>query len=104
MSVKKSLFPRNFSKLPLLLGLVGKFIYSSMIIVNTLMPKWPVEYVIYTATIPSAFSGAGEGNDFLRKLCYIQFILTDVAIFASAFAYISDVTSVNDRTDRRAHV
>lgn len=38
--------------------------------------------MIYTATIPSALTGA------------------DVAIFASAFAYISDVTSVKDRTIR----
>jgi PCFT/HCP family folate transporter-like MFS transporter 1/3 len=53
-----------------------------MIVVNTLMPQWPVEYIIYTATIPSAFTGA------------------DVAIFASAFAYISDITSVEDRTIR----
>lgn len=42
------------------MGLVGKFIYSSMVVVNTLQPTWPVEYVIYTATIPSAFTGAGE--------------------------------------------
>lgn len=42
------------------MGLFGKFIYSSMIVVNTLQPTWPVEYVIYTATIPSAFTGAGE--------------------------------------------
>lgn len=51
---------RVSSKLPLLMGLFGKFIYSSMIVVNTLQPTWPVEYVIYTATIPSAFTGAGE--------------------------------------------
>jgi hypothetical protein len=47
-------------KLPLLLGLFGKFIYSTMIVVNSLQPTWPVEYVIYTATIPSAFTGAGK--------------------------------------------
>ena len=64
------------------MGMFGKFIYSTMIVVNTLQPSWPVEYIIYTATIPSAFTGA------------------DVAIFASAFAYISDVTSVKDRTIR----
>ncbi|CRK99795.1 CLUMA_CG013103, isoform A [Clunio marinus] len=69
-------------KLTLLMGLFGKFIYSVMVVVNTLQPTWPVEYVIYTATIPSAFTGA------------------DVAIFASAFAYISDITSVQDRTLR----
>lgn len=64
------------------MGLFGKFIYSAMVVVNTLMPSWPVEYVIYTATIPSGFTGA------------------DVAIFACAFAYISDVSSTQDRTLR----
>lgn len=73
---------RRGRKLPLIIGLSGKFIYSLMIVVNTLMPHWSVEMIIYTATIPSAFSGA------------------DVAIFACAFAYISDVTTVEDRTMR----
>ena len=66
----------------LLMGLLGKFIYSSMIIVNTLKPEWPLESIIYSATIPSAFTGA------------------DVAIFASVFAYLSDITTVADRTLR----
>lgn len=44
--------------------------------------EWPVEYIIYAATIPSAFTGA------------------DVSIFASAFAYISDVSNVKYRTLR----
>lgn len=43
---------------------------------------WPVEYIIYTATIPSALTGA------------------DVAIFASCFAYISDISTVKNRTTR----
>lgn len=64
------------------MGLIGKFIYSAMVVLNTLKPDWPLEYVIYTATIPSAFTGA------------------DVAIFASVFAYISDITTVEDRTIR----
>jgi MFS transporter, PCFT/HCP family, solute carrier family 46, member 3 len=51
---------RRGRKLPLIIGLIGKFIYSTMVVVNTLKPEWPVEYVIYTATIPSAFTGAGE--------------------------------------------
>jgi hypothetical protein len=51
------------SKLTLLMGLFGKFIYSVMIVVNTLQPTWPINYVIYTATIPSAFTGAGEYNN-----------------------------------------
>lgn len=41
-----------------------------------------MEYIIYTATIPGALTGA------------------DVAIFAAAFAYISDVSTVNNRTIR----
>lgn len=58
-------------KMPLMMGLFGKLIYSIMIIVNANQPSWPLNYVIYTATIPCAFTGA------------------DVAIFASCFAYIS---------------
>lgn len=53
-----------------------------MIIVNTLQEHWPVEYVIYTATLPSALTGA------------------DLAIFASAFTYLVDVTTPNTRTMR----
>lgn len=69
-------------KFPLLMGLCGKFLYSIMIVVNTRQKSWPVEYVIYTATIPSAITGS------------------DVAIFASCFAYISDVSSLKNRTMR----
>lgn len=46
------------------------------------MSDWPVEYIIYTATLPMALTGA------------------DVAIFAAAFAYISDVSSKDSRTLR----
>lgn len=53
-----------------------------MIIVIANQPTWPLNYVIYTAIIPMAFTGA------------------DVAIFASCFAYISDVTTVTSRTLR----
>ncbi|KRF83911.1 uncharacterized protein Dvir_GJ12612, isoform C [Drosophila virilis] len=73
---------RRGRKLPLLMGLVGKLIYSTMIVVNAKMPTWPVEYIIYTATLPSAVTGA------------------DVAIFASCFAYISDITTLQQRTIR----
>lgn len=73
---------RRGRKLPLILGLTGKLVYSVMIVVNTRMESWPVEYIIYTATIPSVLTGA------------------DIAIFASCFAYISDITSVADRTMR----
>ncbi|KAH8302096.1 hypothetical protein KR044_002687, partial [Drosophila immigrans] len=73
---------RRGRKLPLLMGLVGKFIYSTMVVVNAKMKTWPVEYIIYTATLPSAMTGA------------------DVAIFASCFAYISDITTLKQRTIR----
>lgn len=73
---------RRGRKLPLILGLIGKLVYSVMIVVNTRMESWPVEYIIYTATIPSVLTGA------------------DIAIFASCFAYISDITTVADRTMR----
>lgn len=73
---------RRGRKIPLILGLSGKLYYSLMVIVNSTQTTWPLQYVIYTATIPSAFTGA------------------DVAIFASCFAYISDITSVKDRTIR----
>ncbi|XP_065159331.1 probable peptidoglycan muropeptide transporter SLC46 [Atheta coriaria] len=69
-------------KIPLLLGLIGKFYYSVMIVVNTLQPTWPVEYIIYTATFPSTLTGA------------------DVAIFAAAFTYLFDVSSPTNRTLR----
>ncbi|XP_068149237.1 lysosomal proton-coupled steroid conjugate and bile acid symporter SLC46A3 isoform X2 [Drosophila tropicalis] len=73
---------RRGRKLPLLMGLTGKLIYSVMIVVNAKMETWPVEYIIYTATLPSALTGA------------------DVAIFASCFAYISDISTVEKRTIR----
>lgn len=43
---------------------------------------WPVEYIILTATIPSALTGV------------------DIVIFASSFAYLSDITSIENRTLR----
>lgn len=73
---------RRGRKFPLLMGLIGKFIYSVMIVVNAKMKTWPLEYVIYTATLPASLTGA------------------DVAIFASCFAYISDVSSLKNRTLR----
>lgn len=53
-----------------------------MIVVNAYMTDWPVEYIIYTAVLPMAITGA------------------DVAIFAAVFAYISDVSSKESRTLR----
>ncbi|KRT81904.1 membrane transporter, partial [Oryctes borbonicus] len=73
---------RRGRKLPLLMGLIGKFYYSVMIVVNALQENWPVEYIIYTATLPMTITGA------------------DVAIFAAAFAYITDISSKESRTLR----
>jgi MFS family permease len=69
-------------KLPLLIGLIGKLYYSAMIVVNATQDTWPLEYVVYTATLPMAFTGA------------------DVAIFAAAFTYLVDVSSQESRTMR----
>lgn len=69
-------------KLPLMIGLSGKLIYSVMMVLNAYMINWPLKYIIFTATLPSALTAS------------------DVAIFASCFAYISDVSSVKNRTMR----
>jgi hypothetical protein len=53
-----------------------------MIVVNATQDTWPLEYVVYTATLPMAFTGA------------------DVAIFAAAFTYLVDVSSQESRTMR----
>lgn len=73
---------RRGRKLPLIIGLIGKVIYSGMIVVNALMPTWDLFMIIYTASIPMGMLGG------------------DVAIFASCFAYISDVSSLKQRTLR----
>jgi hypothetical protein len=73
---------RRGRKLPLILGLTGKFIYSFMIVVNSMMDTWHLNMVVYTATLPMSILGG------------------DVAIFGSCFAYISDVCSVQQRTLR----
>ncbi|XP_018323962.1 proton-coupled folate transporter isoform X2 [Agrilus planipennis] len=73
---------RRGRKLPLLLGLFGKLYYSAMIVLNATQDHWPVEYIVYTATLPMAFTGA------------------DVAIFAACFTYVVDVSSDKNRTIR----
>ena len=73
---------RHGRKLLLILGLFGKLFYSIMIVVNSLILSWGVNMIIYTASIPSTLFGA------------------DVAIFASCFAYISDISTVEERTLR----
>lgn len=69
-------------KLLMIIGLAGKLYYSIMIIINASQPTWPLEYVILTATLPMAFTGA------------------DLAIFSSAFTYVIDVSSEKNRTMR----
>ncbi|CAH4038424.1 proton-coupled folate transporter [Pieris brassicae] len=70
-------------KVILLSGLLGKLYFSLMITYIT-TNSWPVEYVIYFAVLPSAITG------------------TDLAIFTGCFAYLSDVSSVENRTFRVA--
>ncbi|XP_036148913.1 proton-coupled folate transporter [Monomorium pharaonis] len=73
---------RRGRKLPLVLGLIGKLVYSFMIVINSLMDTWNLNMVVYTATLPMSILGG------------------EVAIFGSCFAYISDVSSVQQRTMR----
>ncbi|XP_076653091.1 putative peptidoglycan muropeptide transporter SLC46 [Halictus rubicundus] len=73
---------RRGRKLLLIMGLVGKFVYSFMIVINSLMDTWNLNTVVYTATLPMGMLGG------------------DVAIFGSCFAYLSDISSVKQRTMR----
>lgn len=73
---------RRGRKLPLVFGLTGKLVYSFMIVINSMMDTWNLNMVVYTATLPMSILGG------------------DVAIFASCFAYLSDVSSVQQRTLR----
>lgn len=73
---------RRGRKLPLVLGLLGKFIYSFMVVINSLVDTWNLNTVVYTASLPMGILGG------------------DVAIFGSCFAYISDISSVQQRTLR----
>ncbi|KAG8234367.1 hypothetical protein J437_LFUL014986, partial [Ladona fulva] len=74
-------------KAPLLLGLAGKLYYSFMVVINSAEwagIDWPLYTIIYSATLPSAITGA------------------DVAIFMGCFSYLSDITTPKDRTWRVA--
>ena len=73
---------RHGRKAPLIIGLIGKLIYSSMMILNSVMTCWKLNMIIYTATIPMGLLGG------------------DISIFASCFAYISDISSIRERTLR----
>lgn len=73
---------RHGRKLPLIFGLTGKLVYSFMIVINSMMNTWNLNMVVYTATLPMSILGG------------------DVAIFSSCFAYISDISSVQQRTMR----
>ncbi|XP_022121523.1 proton-coupled folate transporter [Pieris rapae] len=70
-------------KIIILTGLLGKLYFSLMITYIT-TNSWPVEYVIYFAVLPSVITG------------------TDLAIFTGCFAYLADITSVENRTFRVA--
>ncbi|XP_033364808.1 thymic stromal cotransporter homolog isoform X2 [Bombus vosnesenskii] len=73
---------RRGRKLPLIIGLLGKFIYSFMVVINSMMDTWDLNTIVYTASLPMGMLGG------------------DVAIFGSCFAYISDISSVQQRTLR----
>lgn len=73
---------RRGRKIPIIVGLFGKFIYSFMIVINSMMDTWNLNYIVYTASLPMGMLGG------------------DVTIFGSCFAYISDITSVQQRTLR----
>ncbi|XP_068985895.1 probable peptidoglycan muropeptide transporter SLC46 isoform X2 [Bombus flavifrons] len=73
---------RRGRKLPLIIGLLGKFIYSFMVVINSMIDTWDLNTIVYTASLPMGMLGG------------------DVAIFGSCFAYISDISSVQQRTLR----
>lgn len=73
---------RRGRKALLLLGLSGKFLYSFMVVLNSLIGSWNLNMVVYTASLPMGMLGG------------------DVAIFSASFAYISDISSLEDRTMR----
>lgn len=73
---------RRGRKMPLVVGLIGKFIYSFMVVINSLISTWDLNMIIYTATLPMGMLGG------------------DVAIFGSCFTYISDISTVQQRTLR----
>ncbi|XP_043523440.1 proton-coupled folate transporter isoform X1 [Frieseomelitta varia] len=73
---------RRGRKLPLIIGLLGKFIYSFMVVINSLIDTWNLNTIVYSASLPMGILGG------------------DVAIFGSCFAYISDISSVEQRTLR----
>jgi MFS transporter, PCFT/HCP family, solute carrier family 46, member 3 len=60
---------------PLLVGLVGKIFYSFMVSINAWQTSWPLYTTLYTATLPSAATGA------------------DLAIFMACFSYVADITT-----------
>ncbi|KAF5274206.1 hypothetical protein FQA39_LY07310 [Lamprigera yunnana] len=64
-------------KIPLMLGLLGKLYCSLMMMVNSLQCTWPVEYIIYTCTLPMVITGG------------------EVAIFGSAFSYLADISTLD---------
>lgn len=73
---------RKGRKLPLLLGLFGSFFYWLSLWINSLQGNWPLQVVLFTATFPAALTGNA------------------LAIFMSAFSYVSDVSTPEERTIR----
>ncbi|XP_048516273.1 proton-coupled folate transporter-like isoform X2 [Athalia rosae] len=73
---------RRGRKIPLIIALFGKVIYFLMMAVNSVMDSWNLNRIIYTATLPMAMFGS------------------DIAIFASSYSYLTDVSSSAQRTLR----
>lgn len=72
-----------------------------MVVVNSLKPDWPVEYIVYTATLPMSLTGIII--IFYRESSYVykfSVLGADVAIFAAAFTYLVDISSNEYRTIR----
>ena len=69
-------------KLPLLLGLTGKLLYSTMVVFIAFQPQLPVQSILYLASFPAALTGA------------------DIAIFSSSYSYLADITPTDKRTFR----
>lgn len=66
----------------ILAGLFGKLYFSNVLTLTSLFSDWPIEYIIYFASLPCAFTGS------------------DMAIFAGCFAHLADVSSEKHRTLR----
>lgn len=75
---------RRGRKLFLLLGLAGQTFYFAMLTLVASQASWRLETVLALASFPAALTGS------------------NLAIFASSFSYMADITSTADRTLRIA--